>query len=123
MPKKFAVMTSKGVFYLTKVVRDKVKLAIPMLTAAFIVMGAGFALSESELVTLAASPPINVTISAGNVNDGKMYSDNWRLNSSNNWEYYDRGNKVTNAWIQDHSHWYLVDENGTMRQSKGAAYG
>jgi pneumococcal surface protein A len=123
MPKKFAVMTSKGVFYLTKVVREKVKLAVPMLTAAFIVMGAGFALSESELVALAASPPINVTVSAGNVNDGRLYSDNWRLNSSNNWEYYDKGNKVTNAWIQDHSHWYLVDENGTMRVGLYQSYG
>lgn len=115
MPKKFAVMTSKGIFYITKVVREKVKLAIPMLTAAFIVMGAGFTISESELVALAASPNINVTVNAGNANDGKMYSDNWRLNGSNNWEYYDNGNKVTNAWIQDHNHWYLVDESGTMR--------
>lgn len=115
MPKKFAVMTSKGIFYITKVVREKAKLSIPMLTAAFIVMGAGFTISESELVALAASPNINVTVNAGNTNDGKMYSDNWRLNGSNNWEYYDNGNKVTSAWIQDHNHWYLVDESGTMR--------
>lgn len=123
MPKKFAVKTSKGVFYLTKVVREKVKMSIPMLTAAFIVMGAGFALSESELVALAASPSINLTVNAGNANDGRLYSDNWRLNSSNDWEYYDNGRKVTNAWIQDHSHWYLVDENGTMRVGLYQSYG
>lgn len=115
MPKKFAVNTSSGVVLLTKVVREKVKLVIPMITAAFILIGGGKIFSESELVALAAQPAITVYVNSGSQNDGKMYSDNWSLDSNNSWEYYENGKKVTNSWIHDHNQWYLVGEDGKMR--------
>lgn len=42
------------------------------------------------------------------------YSDNWKLNSDNNWEYYKNGNKLKNTWLQDNNNWYLLDMHGVM---------
>lgn len=123
MPKKFAVATSSGVMFLKKVVREKVKLVIPMLTAVFILAGGGKVFTEAQIVALAAQPAINVTVSAGNQNDGKMYSDNWKLDANNDWEYYENGKVVKNAWVHDHGQWYLVGDNGKMRTGLYESYG
>ncbi len=123
MPKKFAVSTKSCQMFLTKVVREKVRLVIPMITPAFVLIGGGRAFTESEIVSLAAQPAITVTVNSGSQNDGKMYSDNWKLDSNNSWEYYENGNKVSNAWVHDHGQWYLLGDDGKMRTGLYESYG
>lgn len=123
MPKRFSVKTENGVFHIKKVVRNTVRIAIPMITAAFIAIGSGMVLTEQQLIALASQPPIQLTYEASNINDGKQYSDNWRLNSNNDWEYYENGKKVTNAWVHDHGQWYLLGNDGIMRTGLFESYG
>ena len=51
------------------------------------------------------------------------YSDNWKLNSDNNWEYYKNGNKLISTWVQDNNNWYLFDKDGVMRVGLYESYG
>ena len=51
------------------------------------------------------------------------YSDNWKLNSDNNWEYYKNGNKLISTWVQDNNNWYLLDKDGVMRVGLYESYG
>ena len=51
------------------------------------------------------------------------YSDNWKLNSDNNWQYYKNGNKLISTWVQDNNNWYLFDKDGVMRVGLYESYG
>lgn len=51
------------------------------------------------------------------------YSDNWKLNSDNNWEYYKNGNKLISTWVQDNNNCYLFDKDGVMRVGLYESYG
>jgi hypothetical protein len=119
MHNKFSLITSRNCFHTDK----KVKLSVPVLAATFLFIGAGFSLSTNELVVWADSSASNKTVNAGSANDGKVYSDNWRLNNSNNWEYFENGKKVTNAWVHDHDQWYLLGESGEMKTGLYQSYG
>ena len=48
------------------------------------------------------------------LNDGKTFSDNWKLCADNQWGYYKDGQLVKNANIIDHDNDYYVDANGKM---------
>lgn len=48
------------------------------------------------------------------LNDGKTFSDNWKLGADNQWGYYKDGQLVKNANIIDHDNDYYVDANGKM---------
>ena len=122
MLKKLSEKIESGGFQIRNIVRNTTKVTIPMIAAVFIAIGFGFSFSVSQLIAYASF--ISLTENGEiKYKDVKKYSDNWRLNENNDWEYYQDGTKVTDAWILEHGRWYLVDNNGTMRTGLFESYG
>ncbi len=86
------------------------------------------ALSIMGVMAITGVNSSNIVFNSFNSYAEVNYSDNWKIENGdyNNgrWQWIeDNGQVATNTWIHDYNNWYLIGDNGYMRDGIFKSYG